>query len=485
MNKRSSSYRISKLALLSLLAVLPVGCHAQEATQEPQIAAAPVAEISAEIPRELDDYIARPETVYKWEKMATQPVKPTKDGAVTGDATADLLIGGLAQGAQVQNLKLTSLQWQGSTWTHRLQIVKPAKMLYPDRVLLIITYGNGSAQEEMLAQVAANANSAPAAILYGVPNQPLFGLNEDALIAHTFVKYLQSGDADWPLLFPMTKSAVKAMDAISEFSQKEWHHKIDKFVVSGASKRGWTTWLTAAVDKRVVGMVPMVYNNLNLGKQMPHQLASWGAYSRSISDYTEQDLPAALQTPKGKYLSALVDPWTYRARFTMPKLIINAANDSYWPLDALNLYRADLPGQTDVFYAPNAGHSMGGQEMRVFGAASGWFRRLAEGKSVPQLQLKGSENGKINLEIKCAADEKIANARLWVARSKTRDFRQADWKSQKLKLEGEGQSRTSSQQIEKGAADTPFTAVFAEIDLPIADSLFPFRVSSDVYIWKN
>ncbi len=469
---------LPKTLLLSLIVLLPVGCRAQE----PQaLATAPV----ATIPHELDDYIARPETVYKWQKAAPA----ANAGAVTGDPTADLLLGGLAQDAKVQDLQLTSLQWQGGTWTHRLQIVKPAKMLYPDRALLIITFGNGSAEEAMLAKVAANANGAPAAILYGVPNQPLFDLKEDALIAHTFVKYLETGDADWPLLFPMTKSAVKAMDAISEFSQKEWGHKIDKFVVSGGSKRGWTTWLTAAVDKRVVGIVPMVYNNLNLGKQMPHQLESWGAYSRSISDYTEKDLPSALQTPRGKYLSSLIDPWTYRERYTMPKLVINASNDSYWPLDAMNLYRADLPGQTDVFYAPNTGHSMGGQEMRVFAAASGWFGRLAAGKSTPQIKLSGSESGKINLEIKSSADEKFGNARLWVARSATRDFRKAEWKSQKIALVGTGETRTATQQIEKnikkGADDAPFTAVFAEIDLPLENSLFPFRLSSDVYIWKS
>ena len=33
--------------------------------------------------------------------------------------------------------------------------------------------------------------------------------------------------------------------------------EVSKFVVAGASKRGWTTWTTGAVDPRVVGIEPV------------------------------------------------------------------------------------------------------------------------------------------------------------------------------------------------------------------------------------
>lgn len=35
-------------------------------------------------------------------------------------------------------------------------------------------------------------------------------------------------------------------------------------MVAGGSKRGWTTWTTAAVDKRVFGAIPIVMDMLDL-----------------------------------------------------------------------------------------------------------------------------------------------------------------------------------------------------------------------------
>src|SRR5262249_45449859 len=137
----------------------------------------------------------------------------------------------------------------------------------------------------------AEKTKAPVAILYGIPNQPLLeGKKEDALIAETFVRHLDTKDDDWPLLFPMAKSVVKAMDALQAFSKEGWKAPVKSFVISGASKRGWTTWLSGASDPRVQAIAPMVIDTLNMVPQMEHQKETLGAYSDMIHDYTERKL---------------------------------------------------------------------------------------------------------------------------------------------------------------------------------------------------
>ena len=133
---------------------------------------------------------------------------------------------------------------------------------------------------------------APVAFVYHIPNQPLLegNLREDDLIAETFVRYLKSEDDNWPLLLPMVKSVVKAMDVLQAFSKKEWSAPVDQFIVAGASKRGWTTWLTAAVDPRVGAIAPVVIDVLNMREQMSRQIEAFGAYSVRLVPYSSRGL---------------------------------------------------------------------------------------------------------------------------------------------------------------------------------------------------
>ena len=291
---------------------------------------------------------------------------------------------------------LTSQTWRGIDWKHQLFVLRPANMARDERHALLFVHGGrwkpeyegerGRTQlpsEALLFARLAESIQAPVGVLRQVPFAPMFDRTEDALIAYTFDQYLKTGEKDWPLLLPMVKSTVRAMDAMQGIVRERWGASIDSFTVSGASKRGWTAWLTAAVDKRVMAVAPMVIDVLNMRAQMEHQKETWGEVSEEIRDYAALDLPTRLKTERGQELLAMVDPFSYRQRLTRPKMILLSTNDRYWPLDALNLYWSELPSPKQVLYVPNQGHGLRDAE-RVVGSVSAVHRYAAAGKPMPE-----------------------------------------------------------------------------------------------------
>ncbi len=253
-------------------------------------------------PTELRDYVKRAEPNFSWKKLATAE---TPQGVV-------------------HTLEVTSQKWQGIVWTHGLQVVVPKGVKPQATMVLWNQGGKPSAGSAVLALQIAERVQAPVAFLYGVPNQPLFGgKTEDALIAETFVKYLETDDGTWPLLFPMVKSVVKSMDAIQAFAKTEWQFDVTHFVVTGASKRGWTSWLTAATgDPRVKAIAPLVIDTLGFAAQMQNQLVAFGKPSEMIADYTKAGLIPIPESPAARKLWAMVDPWAYRDALTLPKMLV-------------------------------------------------------------------------------------------------------------------------------------------------------------------
>jgi len=343
----------------------------------------------------------------------------------------------------VYDIQIVSQTWQGIVWEHDLQVILPKDVKPTSTMLLWNTGGKPGVASAALALDLAGKTQAPVAFLFGIPNQPLFeGKKEDALIAETFVRYLKDKNDDWPLLFPMVKSLVRAMDALQEFARKEWKIEVNDCVVTGASKRGWTSWLTAVADRRVKAVAPLVIDTLNMRAQLPHQLESYGAYSEMIADYTKRSLVPMPDTPEAKKLWAMVDPWVYRKRLTMPKMIINGTNDPYWTQDALNLYWNDLEGDKWVLYVPNAGHNLrqkreGGKEdtSRAISTLAAFARHQITGKAMPKLAWKHSgEKDVYRLEVESTPAPKAAQ--LWVADAPTRDFRKATWKEHEARRDG-------------------------------------------------
>jgi PhoPQ-activated pathogenicity-related protein len=339
--------------------------------------------------------------------------------------------------AEIVELHLESQTWQGALWKHQLLLIRPQRVDDAGHGVLIVGGGRWRDEYETAATdlplpedgelfvAIARLLRSPVAVLGQVPYQPLFDLTEDRLIAHTFERYLATDDAEWPLLLPMVKSVVRAFDASSAVSVQEWRAPIERFTVFGGSKRGWTTWLTAAVDARVTALAPVVIDALNMARHFPHQVEAWGAPSEEIRPYTDLGLDRILGSAEGAALREIVDPFSYRAVIGQPKLVILATNDAYFPLDSANLYWDELREPKYLLYLPNEPHSVRGygpvlRSLRALHAAS------VDGEPLPLLEWQYVwEDATLRL---CVRTEPGARSlRVWRAVSADRDFRDARW----------------------------------------------------------
>lgn len=389
----------------------------------------------------LADYVARPDSSYAYEVVKTEPV---------GAQTAEVI-------------KLTSQTWQGITWQHWLTIMRPPEIANPETVLLLVD--GGSVTEEppkldsremgIVALVAGFTKSA-VAIVSQVPNEPLFdGRSEDGIIAYTYDKYLNGEGEDWPLLFPMVKSAVRAMDTVQAVLQEKYQQEVKNFVLTGGSKRGWTSWLTGASgDPRVLAIAPVVIDVLNMAKQMQRQIEVYGGYSEQVEDYTKLKIQERMATPEGAKLLSLVDPFSYRDKLTMPKLVILGTNDPYWTVDAANLYFPELTGPKYLYYQANVGH-----DVNLDGVATlaRFYSAVATGAALPQITWQGDGAG--NLDV--TWDQSGGKAILWQASSPNRDFRGSTWT--RSPLEGTGKAA-----VRLAAPDSGWLAFYVEVRFPDA-----------------
>ncbi len=386
----------------------------------------------------LDRYVAEPDPNYSF-KLITSAPTPT---------------------GTVYEIEMTSQQWLTTNevnhpiWKHWLSIAVP-KDVQGETGFLFITGGSndkampGTPEEALrrsdgnLIRIAVETKTVTAE-LHNVPNEPLiFGNDgvprtEDKLIAYTWDKFLRNGDDRWPARLPMTKAAVRAMDTITKFCASDEGGKIrvERFMVAGGSKRGWTTWTTAAVDTRVIAIAPIVIDVLNNEKSMRHHYAAYGFWSPAIRDYEDQHIMDWMGTPQNKALAKIEDPYEYRVRFTMPKLVLNDTGDQFFLPDSSQFYYGDLPGPKYLRYVPNTDHSMKGSD--AWESVQAFYQYILENTPLPRYEWTIERSS-----IKVKAIDAPREIKLWQATNPdARDFR----------LETLGPKWTSSPLVlEKGA----------------------------------
>ena len=360
----------------------------------------------------LDSYVHEPDDFYEYK------ILETKSGEGYTSFIVDLVSQRFLTKKDVNRIK----------WRHSLIIVKPDVIQHQTGMLVIDGGDNDgkilSEPSDLIVEYS-RATGSVVAELGMVPNQPLTFVGEDeprwedALIAFTWDKYLKTGDERWPARMAMTKSAIAAMDAIqSVILDEDGKKRISKFVVVGASKRGWTTWTTAAVDDRVEAIVPIVIDLLNLEPSFEHHWRTYGFWAPAIQDYVDMETVEWWRTPELRALFNLVGPFSYKERYQMPKLLVNALGDEFFLPTSSQFYFDQLPGEKYLRYVPNADHSLSGSD--ALETVLAFYASVLNDIPRPKFSWEFKEDGDITVSSETSVEE----VKLWSAvNPKARDFR--------------------------------------------------------------
>jgi PhoPQ-activated pathogenicity-related protein len=283
----------------------------------------------------LDRYVAAADSSYQYSLTRTVPLP----------------------GATAYQLNMVSQTWRSAAevdrpeWRHWVTIIKPDRLTTNTAVLFINGGSNSNSPPapDPILYALALQTSAVLVDLGQVPNEPLRfwdesrSRSEDAIIAYSWDKFLKTGEERWPLRLPMTKAAVRAMGAATEFlSQLPEPVSVRNYIVAGGSKRGWTTWTTAAVDPRVIAIAPLVIDTLNMQQAFVHHWRAYGYWAPSIQDYADAGIMNWFQTPQMDALMEIEDPYQYRDRLTLPKYLVCSSGDQFFLPDSSQFYFSDL-----------------------------------------------------------------------------------------------------------------------------------------------
>jgi len=382
----------------------------------------------------LDDYVKAPDPTFNWTVIRTfqQP---------------DYVL---------YILNFTSQKWFDETfsnrpiWWHYLCISVPHKLTRPDAAFMLIDGGsnnNGLPKPEdnfvSLTSMFAVSSGSIGVDLQDIPNEPIRFVadptqknrGEDAIIAWTWKTFIDNPDNPYVLLrMPMTKASVRAMDAVQQFADKMGIAVPKKFMIGGASKRGWTTWTTAAVDnERVIAAVPIVMDILNIHQNFHHHYRSLVGWTFAFKDYYELNITLYVDHPNLLKMGAIVDPYSYFDRYTKMKILqIQSSGDEFFLPDNEDAFWNDLQVATGGSFLrrlPNAEHSCAGHEISLFFSMRSFYLSIYDNRPLPSLKWTKTSNnthGYIRATVDFSVGPKPIGALGYHARTlndRKRDFR--------------------------------------------------------------
>lgn len=368
------------------------------------------------------------------------------------------------------SISMTSQRWrpqdkyringiETADWRHTMSIFVPKRLKTRTALMFIMGQpvetehlGSSTGINNILMKVAALTHSV--IIWLGeVPNQGIEfpeerGLKtrfETELFAYTLSRYMEayerqpgeSEDGTMLLTMPMVKSVVRAMDTVQDLHYGNYIPRykntlplpIDDFILVGASKRGQTAWLTAAVDTRVKCFVPIVCDMVNLDLHLRHIVDSYGYFPDVWASFEMDSMSCRMHSQAFEVAQPLWNAAPHRDTIHAPRYIVNAAGCEYFAADGASLYQSEFPDNSYFNYVPNSFHRLVGVSGKEAGIDNGMEALLGmisfctcilAGKPLPRFHWQFHEDGSI--EIQTPTPPKTIT--LWEAvNPESRDFR--------------------------------------------------------------
>jgi PhoPQ-activated pathogenicity-related protein len=210
-----------------------------------------------------------------------------------------------------------------------------------------------------------------------------------------------------------------------------------------------------------------------------HHWEAMGYFSPALGDYVKAGLIPDQTGLKMKAVNTIEDPLNYRGRpaMKMPKFIVNAVGDEYFPPDNTKFSYHLLPGSKQLRMLPNSRHSTAGTDINE--SMTAWYGSLIHNTPIPEYTWTVRDDGALVVN---PGAQKPSKVLLWQGTNpKARDFRvqtlgDKAFTSTLLQPAADG---TYVGKVDKPA--TGFTAYFVELTYP-SSTKYPFKFTTEVYV---
>ena len=257
---------------------------------------------------------------------------------------------------------------------------------------------------------------------------------EDDLLSYAWAQYLKDPDHNirWLPRFQMVKAAFQCMRAAHDFMEQEYIAQIDGWVTLGASKRGWTTWLTGVTScsncPKVRGIMPMVPIEPDFMNGVHHMWKSFGAFTFEFDDYVDKKIIIPqFDSDTWKEADKVLDPLYYDNLDQIPKLIMVASNDQFMIFDWTSMWWPKMGGEKHLVILPNTDHGMHTNAPKQVSALA-WFIKRIKHHETDNYSFTSSfdeQSGKLSIDFASDAVKPVdvLLRHTETLSNKTRDFR--------------------------------------------------------------